>query len=220
MRNTAALIAILALAAGCASSGRSRSSETVAGVTTVDQELSAADAQLGKTVGSLAALVEGPAPELNKRYDQFAADLEDLDAKAQTIRDRAVALNAKRYAYLQHWVQQTSTIKNEDLKKAAEQRRTQLQTEFMDMNAKGQALKKAYAPVQASLHDCQRFLEADLNPSGVKALAGEVDKLKQGRAEVEIAVKEFRASMKVIVDKLSIPAPAPAPEKPAEQATK
>jgi len=51
MRNTAALIAILALAAGCASSGRSRSSETVAGVTTVDQELSAADAQLGKTVG-------------------------------------------------------------------------------------------------------------------------------------------------------------------------
>jgi len=219
MRNTAALVAVLALAAGCASSGRSRSSETVAGVTTVDQELGAADAQLAKTVDSLAALVEGPAPELNKRYEQFAADLEDLDAKAQTIRDRSVALNAKRDAYLQHWVQQTSTIKNEDLKKAAEQRRTQLQTEFMDMNAKGQALKKAYAPVQASLHDCQRFLEADLNPSGVKALAGEVEKIKQGRGEVEAAVKEFRASMKVIVDKLSIPAPAPekAPAEPAKK---
>ncbi len=216
MRNTAALVAVLALAAGCASSGRSRSSETVAGVTTVDQELTAADAQLGKTVDALAALVEGAPSDLNKHYDQFAADLDDLDGKVQTIRDRAVALNAKRDAYLQHWVQQTSTIKNEDLKKAAEQRRTQLQTEFMDMNAKGQTLKKAYAPVQASLHDCQRFLEADLNPSGVKALAGEVDKLKQGRGEVEAAVKEFRASMKVIVDKLSIPAPAPE-KAPAEK---
>jgi chromosome segregation ATPase len=190
----------------------------VAGVTTIDQELSAADAQLGKTVDSLAALVDGPASDLNKRYDAFAANLDDLDSKAQTIRDRATALNAKRDAYLQHWVQQTATIKNEDLKKAAEQRRAQLQTEFMDMNAKGAALKKAYAPLQASLHDCQRFLEADLNPSGVKALAGEVDKMKQGRGEVEAAVKDLRASMKVIVDKLSIPAPAP--EKPAEPAKK
>jgi chromosome segregation ATPase len=219
MRKTAALIGILVLAAGCASSGRNRSSETVAGVTTVDQELVAADAQLGKTVDALAALVGDSGSDINKKYDQFAADLSDLDSKVQVIRDRALALNTKRDAYLQHWVQQTSTIKNEDLKKAAEQRRAQLQENFMDMNAKGQALKKAYAPVQASLQDCQRFLEADLNPSGVKALSGEVDKIKQGRSEVESAVKDFRASLKVIVDKLSIPAPAPekAPAEPAKK---
>jgi len=217
MRNTAALVAVLALVAGCASSGRSRSSETVAGVTTVDQELTAADAQLGKTVDALGALVESSGPDMEKKYDQFAADLSDLDRKAQSIRDRAMSINAKRDAYLQHWIQQTSTIKNEDLKKAAEARRTQLQQDFMDMNAKGRTLKKAYAPVQATLRDCQRFLEADLNPSGVQALASEMDKLKQGRQEVEAAVKEFRASLKVIVDKLSIPAPAPETAEPAKK---
>jgi hypothetical protein len=90
----------------------------------------------------------------------------------------------------------------------------------MDLNSKGATLKKAYAPVQASLHDCQRFLEADLNPSGVKALSGEVDKLKQGRGEVEAAVKELRASLKSISDKLSIPAPAPEKAPGAEPAKK
>lgn len=220
MRNLAALVGVLVLAAGCASSGRSRSTETVAGVTTIDQELTAADAQLGKTVDALGALVESSGPDMEKKYDQFAADLVELDSKVQEIRDRALALNAKRDAYLQHWVQQTSTIKSEDLKKQAEARRTQLQSDFMDMNAKGQTLKKAYAPVQASLHDCQRFLEADLNPSGVKALSGEVEKIKQGRGEVETAVKDFRGSLKVIVDKLAIPAPAPAPAPGGDPAKK
>jgi chromosome segregation ATPase len=219
MRHTAALVAVLICAAGCASSGRSRSADTVTGVNTIDQELAAADAQLGKTVDALGSLVETAGPDMNKKYDQFEADLADLDSKVQSIRDRALALNTKRDAYLQAWLQQTSQIKSEDLKKAAEQRRTQLQGDFMDLNAKGTSLKKAYAPVQASLHDCQRFLEADLNPSGVKALSGEVDKLKQGRGEVEAAVKEFRASLKSIADKLSIPAPAPekAPGEPAKK---
>lgn len=215
MRRTAVLIGVLAFAAGCAGSGRSKSGDTVAGVSTVDLELKDAMDQLNKTVESLTVIVESPGADLLARYDRYSSDLSDLDSKVQSLRDRAVSMNARRDDYLKHWLEQTAKIQNVDLKAQAEQRRTQLMADFMEVNGKAQTVKKAYAPLQASLHDCQRFLESDLNPGGAKALSGELDKIKQARGEVEAAAKELRASLKAIVDKMGIPAPAPE-SKPAE----
>ncbi len=215
MGRSAVFLTFIVLAGGCATSGRSKSKEALAGVTTVDQELQAAADQLTKAVDSLTVIVESPGADLSARYDQYLADLSDLDSKVQDLRDRALAMNARRDAYLKYWVEQTSKIQNADLKTQAEQRRTALMTDFTDLNGKGQTLKKAYAPLQASLHDCQRFLDSDLNPGGAKSLSGELEKIKQAKVEVDAAVKDFRAGLKTIVDKIGIPAAAPE-IKPAE----
>src|SRR5262249_15963424 len=151
----AVAIGAVILAAGCASTGRDKASTAVASSQTVDQELGNAQKLLEKTVASLGAVVDGSG-DLNKSYNTFEADLSALDSKVQEIGDRATAMQARRDEYLKAWLEKTSTISNPELKKKAEERRTQLQSDFMTLNGKGQAVKKAYAPLQAALHDCER----------------------------------------------------------------
>ena len=213
MLRLAAIVAVLALGA-CASSGRAKSKDTVAGVGTVDQELAAAQAQIQKTVDALASVVGTPGAGLEKAYEDYVAALDALDAKVQGLRDRSTSMGVRRDAYLKHWIEQTSKIQSVEMRTAAEQRRTQLQIDFMALNSKSSTLKKAYAPLTASLHDCQRFLEADLNPEAAKALAGELEKIRGLQKDVDAAAADCRAQLKIITDKLAIPAPPPPP--PAE----
>jgi hypothetical protein len=70
-------------------------------------------------------------------------------------------------------------------------------------------MKKSYAP----LHDCERYLAADPSGAQAKALAPELKKIRQGQKDVDAGAKDYREGLKVIVDKLSVPASTPPPGK-------
>lgn len=207
MHRTLGSIVVLLFAAGCASTGRTKAADAVGSVTTVDQELSQAQAQLEKTLGTLGTLLESKDADLAATFDRYSDELSELDGKVHHLRDRTTAMAALRDAYLQHWLAQTVQIQDAGMKLQAEQRRTELMTQYMELNTRGAALKKAYAPVHAGLHDCRRFLEADLNPTGVKAIAGELEKIRLAAKDLAAVAREYREGLKKIVDRLSIPAP-------------
>jgi len=205
---------ILAMAAvcGCATSGRSQSQQTVASGDKVMQEIEAAQAQLTKTVGALTALGTNPEGDIVKKFDGYVAELSKLDSCVLALRDRSTALAAKREEYMKKWLEQTSTIQNVQMKEVAANRRTELASDFMVVNGKGTAVKKAYAPLQALLQDFKRFLEADLTSAAVKSLAPELEKVGKQADEVQALVQDYKTALGDVLKKMAPPPPPPAPE--------
>ncbi len=213
MKTIAGVWGLFVFAAGCASTGPQKITTTAVSITTVEQELSRAQDRGETCVTLLSTLIESPGPAFSDTYLKFVAALAQMDEQVQTLRDRATAMDVRRDEYLQYWLEQTSGIQSPELRKEAEARRTRLMESYLDLNARGAALKRSYAPLHASLHDCARFLAADPRGTEAKALAAELKKVLEGKKDVDAAAKDYRDGLKVILDKLSVPASSPPPEK-------
>ncbi len=197
---------LLAFAAGCASPGPQKDVSTAVSLTTVEQELSRAQGQLDTSVTLLGTLVESPGPAFADTYLKFVGALAQMDEQVQTLRDRTTAMDIRRDEYLRYWLEQTSAIQSPELRKEAEARRTRLMETYLDLNARGAVMRRSYAPLHASLHDCARFLAADPRGGEATALVAELQKIRQEKKDVDAAAKAYRDGLKVIVDKLSVPA--------------
>lgn len=208
MRQATILLGLLTFC-GCAATGRSRAQTTVATGEQIGAEVDAAQSRLMKTVGALAALVSTSSGDLAGPYDAFADGLDDLEAGVQKLRDRATSLSVRRDEYLKHWLEQTSGIQNPELKAQAERRRTELAQEFMQLGGKGAAVKRAFAPLLASLRDCQRFLEADQTPAAARSLAPELERIRQMHAEVQLLAEEYQGALKELLKKMPNRSPEP-----------
>lgn len=208
----AAIVLTLMAACGCAATGRSRSQGATGTAEQILEEVGAAQAQLMKTVGSLGTLVERPQGDVGDLYDAYAGELASLDSRVQDVRDRATDLAARREEYMKHWLAQTSAIQSPELRARAERRRTELAHEFQTLGGKAAAAKRAFAPLQASLQDCKRYLEADPTPAAARSLAPELDRIRQMQTEVQVQVDDYKSALKEILKKMSTQAPGAAPK--------
>lgn len=206
MCRSAAFFTIVMFAAGCTGGGRSKSEESLAGAATVDQEFQAAMDQLTLVVDGLTIIVKAPGADLASRLAQFESDLGDLDSKVRALRDRGLAMNARRDEYLDYWIAHTAKLQNVDPKTWGEQHRAQLVADLIEVNAKGQVVRSAYALLQADLHDSQRFLARHPNASGAQALTVELEQIRQTKFRIDEAGRQFRAAVRTLLDRLGIPA--------------
>jgi hypothetical protein len=209
----AGVCSLFVVAAGCASTEPQKAATTAVSITTVEQELSRAQEHLDNCVALLGSLIDSPAPNFADASGKYVSALILLDERVYVLRDRATLMDVHRDDYLQYWMEQNSKIQDPVLRKQAEERRAQLMDSYLELTARGATLKKTYAPLHASLHDCERFLAADPSGTQAKGLASELKKIRQGQKEVDAVAKEYRESLKVIVDKLSVSAPSPQPGK-------
>jgi hypothetical protein len=208
MKHLLLMVIVLAIP-GCASSSSSSSSSSSAptpqappSVAEIIKDVEEATAALQKTVSSLQYVSDGRG-DLAKGRADFHADLAALDAKVQEVRDAAIFLTQRRDEFLKHWLEKSGEIKSAELKAAAEKRRTEIMTEFMTLGGKGSELRRAFAPVNAALRDCARFLESDATVGAAKMLAPEVENIRKMEPEVVKAAGDYTSQLKKIQDRLS-----------------
>ena len=93
------LVALLVLAAGCASSGYDKGNKTAEGIQKAADRIAALSGQIDKTLASLNGLVEKPQADLRPQYKQFAADLAKVESSAKDIASarRAIGKEGKDF---------------------------------------------------------------------------------------------------------------------------
>jgi hypothetical protein len=195
---------VLAAAAGCAGgSGQSRKESVRATADEVAATFDGAQVQLTAAVSSLSTMVTSSQADLPKTYERYVTDLKGLDGKVAHLRALSTEISARRDEYLQHWVEKTQGISSADLKARAEKRRAELGGEFQTIVGKGQAVKRAFAPLHTALQDLAKFLDADLTPGTVQALKPELDAIRSMNVEVQKLAEDYRAAMQDFRAKLS-----------------
>src|SRR5262249_17518663 len=123
MNKTSAIPVLLLLAAGCASSsGVDRAEAAAQTMRDLKQALTDAPAQITAVSTSLEALAK-EGGDMKAEYQTYCNDVDALIHHRDTLRALRKQVDDSRTEFNAEWEKRLKDIKNEDLKKRAEERR-------------------------------------------------------------------------------------------------
>jgi hypothetical protein len=154
----------------------------------VKEELAAAKNSISASSTALSDLVNAPQADLKPQYKKFAKAVENVNDHAQSVRDRATDMRAKRDEYVAKWRKELDAISDPELKQRAMARINEAQASFDKISTAGHAAKEAFTPFQADINDLSRYLGSDLTSAGLASVKDLVGKVQSEEAAVQKAL--------------------------------
>jgi len=204
-----ALAALLGVLAGCASTGYDKATATGTALQATAQQVSLGSAQLTETMAFLNNLVERPQADLRPQFEKFSTALDQLQALAKDVNDKATDMQAKGQDYFKAWDQQLATIKNEDIRTRSAKRQQEVAAKFQTMNGDYQEAKTAFKPLMSNLQDIKTYLSNDLTANGIASIKKTVAQANQEVPPLKKAVGKLSADFKSLGLAMSAVTPAP-----------
>ena len=212
----ATLAAVAALFAGCGTtSGYKQADKTGAGIAEYRAEVVRVKLAVDDALSSLDQIQLTASTNPRKAYERFTTSVKNLDKVAAKAQARGAEMKAQGQAYFAQWEQQLSQVKNQEIRKLAEERRAKLLEAFDGIKAIAEPLKSQFDPWLSDLKDLQNYLGNDLTIAGVDAAKKLFVKARSDGAEVEKSIDALMTELNSIAATLT-PAnlPPTPPEKP------
>ena len=191
-------IAAVVLITGCATTGDEKAEKTGASIAAFRNDVlnicKATDTTMAALNQIIATANNGP----TKAYNSFANSLEKLDGAVKTAKARAQEIQAAGDAYFKSWETQLATIKNPDIRQAAETQKAKLQETFAKIKPLAQQAKADFEPFSSDCHDLQKFLNNDLTVTGVDAAKSLIDKTVTHGQAVQKSLDNLMSEMNTI----------------------
>ena len=210
LASSLAIVAALAVLAGCASHNYDQGTATADGLQVSADKVAAADGQLDATLAALNDLVNNPQPDLRPQYKKFSDSVDDLGSLAKNVKSSVAAMRKDSKAFFAAWNEQLATIKNEDIRSRSAARQQEVSDELMNVKRSYAEVEIAFTPFMSDLRDIQKYLGTDLTPAGVAAMKDTTAKTNATGATLKQAVGKLAADFKALGLAMSAVAPAPA----------
>jgi chromosome segregation ATPase len=195
--------AVVAGAAGCASSGRSRTETTVTGLNDLRKDGDEGKRSIKATVDALTALEKAEGRGLSASYEKFVEQFGTLETLASRARDHGQAMRDRGSEYFRSWEEQIGTMTNPDIKRRSEERRTALETLYTAMTTTMASCRQQYDKFSADLTDIKQALDLDLTPNGVKNLAEPIEKARTDADALDESIDDVLAKLEGLAKELN-----------------
>ena len=194
----AMLVALLVLAAGCASSGYDKGNKTAEGIQKAADRIAALSGQIDKTLASLNGLVEKPQADLRPQYKQFAADLAKVESSAKDIASARRAIGKEGKDFFAKWDEQLAQINNEDIKARSQSRKDEVAGKLMAIKLSYTQAEMDYRPFITDLKDVQKYLSVDLTSGGIAAIKEPAAKVTKDVVPLKTSITKLAEDFKAL----------------------
>jgi hypothetical protein len=219
-----AILAAAALAAGCASSGVSRTDSMMSRLEELSRVAAAARTDIDKVTATLDALVEGKGADPRPLYEQLRGEIGAVASSRANVDSAGQSCRSAMESYFQSWEREANAMQNADIRASSMKRRDDARAKMSAIEpaiAQGKATYDAYV---SNLRDIEKLLGADLSPGGIDAASkiigqsnDEAERTKKSLQALEDAATRIREDLAVRAP----PPPAPPAEAPpAEEKSK
>ena len=212
------------LLAGCASkSGYQQADKTGEAINTVRNDIASMKIAVDNSMKCLDALAASATTDPRKPFEAYAKSVDKVESAANKAQKNADAMRERSAAYFQQWEQQIGTVKNESIRKLAQERRAKLQETFGKIKESAQDTKQSFPPFLSDLKDLRTGLSADLTPEGIDAAKDIFLKTKSTGAEVQKNLDKLITEMNSVFAAITAAkaqkqgSPAAAPAAPTNQ---
>jgi hypothetical protein len=222
-----ATMAVALLFSGCASSsssGYKKADKTGEGIAKFGAEVLNAKKSVDSTIKSLDQIAVTASSNPRPAYEQYCKEVSKLESIAEKARKRSQDMKEKGQAYFTQWEQQLAQVKDEEIRKLAQERKAKLQGAFNKIREVTEPLKGQFDPWLSSLKDLQAYLGQDLTIAGVDAAKNLFAKAKSQGLEVQKSMDQLVAELNTLTAAItpakvptggsSTPAAAGAPTQP------
>jgi hypothetical protein len=186
----AASLALAALAAavvvaGCKTSGYQQADKTGAGIASFRDEIVKCKQATDSTLTALDQIALAANTNPRPAYENYCKQVANLDSSANRVRKSAQEMKDNGQAYFAQWEQQLSQVKDENIRKMAQDRKAKLQESFDKIKEYTEPLKEQFDPWMQSLKDLQTYLSNDLTVNGIAAAKKPFAAAKSNGAKVQ-----------------------------------
>jgi DNA repair exonuclease SbcCD ATPase subunit len=179
-------LAATLLMTGCkSSSGYKQADKTGAGIAEFRTEIVNAKTAVDGTIKALDQVAMSANTDPRPAFEAFSKEVKNLESVAAKAQKRGQEMKANGDAYFANWEQQLSQVKDEDVRKLANERKAKLQQSFAKIREYTQPLKDQFDPWMSSLKDLQAYLSQDLTVNGVDAAKKLFAKAKSDGTKVQ-----------------------------------
>jgi hypothetical protein len=133
--------------------------------------------QLMKTMDVYNALMAEDAKDRKKLYKDLQKEMDTTEKRRAEIARRSTAMSTEAQTLFKSWETSAAAIESENLRKRSEERLAKTKASYQEVAKVGDKATQIYEPVMKTLNDQVKYLGHDLNPSAVKSLKPDADKL-------------------------------------------
>lgn len=176
-------VLLLIAAGGCASSGVDDAEKAANLMRETKQALADAPEKISAVSTSLETLSK-EGGDMKAEFSAYGERVDALVRHREYLRSLGTQIEESKSTFTAHWEKRMKDIKDEALRKRAEERRTALMGKFAELKRTGDAAKEEFEPWLQTVLDVRAYLENDLNPTGVASVKDQVKKVRNGAASV------------------------------------
>jgi hypothetical protein len=197
-------VTLVALAAGCASTGVERAEKTSASMMGFRNDVVTITHSTDATLTALSKVVETANADPRKAFNQFTSSLAKLDRAVSMAKIRAQEMKSQGESYFKQWEAEMKAIQDPEIRKLAETRKVKLKEIFAKLTPLMQQTKADFEPFSSSVHDLEKYLSNDTTIGGIAAARVLIGKtLAQGRI-VQNDLDEVIAEMNVVAATITL----------------
>jgi len=196
--NLFALLAAVALAAGCATSGYNRADKTGAGIAEYRAEILNGQKAINDTVAALDGVAASANTDPRPAFQKFSKDVAKLESVAGSVKKRGESMQQSGKAYFAQWEKQLAEVNNEEIRQLAASRKAKLSAAFEGIQKYAEPLRAQFAPWMSDLKDLKTYLSNDLTIAGVDSAKELFKKTQSQGAEVQKLMDALVAELNTI----------------------
>jgi chromosome segregation ATPase len=193
------------LSGGCSSNGQQRSQTAVEGLQDTRNQIVQGHAQVDKVLAAMNAMQT--TNDLKSAFSNFSDEVDNTDSQAQDIKASVQNMKDNSAEYIQKWQEEMSTITDPNLKSVADARRTAVQNQFSNIEARYATARDSYKVFHNDLTSLRTYLSNDLTPAGVTATKSMFDKANADGATLHTVANDLTSTIDQVTNALPGGAP-------------
>jgi len=207
-----AAVMVSSLLSGCKTAGYQRADKTGAGIANFRNEITKTKLAIDSTLKAMDQIALTANSNPRPAYEKYVKEVANLQACADKVRQSAQAMRENGQAYFDQWQEQLSQVKDENIRKLAEQRKAKLKEAFDEIREYTEPLKEQFEPWMSSLKDLQNYLANDMTVSGIAAAKGPFSKAKSQGQKVQKGMDDLIEALNDLAATLTPANVPPAPD--------
>jgi len=148
---------------------------------------------------ALDKVVTTAAEDPRKAYKEFDKAVPRVTDAANKARKRADDMKARGQAYFKDWERDLESVKSQEIRNLALERKAKLQATFDNIKATVEPAKEQFNSWMADLTDLHKYLGNDLTIEGIDAAKKLIAKTKTGGQGVQQSLDNVIAELNTIV---------------------
>jgi ElaB/YqjD/DUF883 family membrane-anchored ribosome-binding protein len=197
-------------AGACAITGRDRTDSTLDGLKRTRLAIDRVVRACADGNAALANLTKTPGASPRPFFESFSRQASILESEIADARDRNVAMHEDTNTFFQMWEQELGSVRNAEIKAAAQQRRAELKEAYAKVRTASQAAQDVADPFVRDLNDLRVYLDHDLSPAGIAAAKDTIAKIGFESETVSKRYQDLAAQIKSVEELLAASAVAAA----------
>jgi hypothetical protein len=141
-------------------------------------------------------------------YEAFAKAVHRIEVDSIRVRARTHAMRARGDAYFEHWREYLATVKNEQVRKLAEEHRPELKQSFEQLHLAATQVREGFRPFLSDLQKLRAVLEADPTLAHIDAQKGLILAAKDKGRQLQQGLDRILAELNSMAALLRRPATA------------